>query len=117
MPQPRAKILIIDDDIISVRLIAEALSPQYDVIVATTPEEGLQQAKTISPELLSQLAQTEGPLERKLSPGRASEQRVTLDENAFRWGLNEDPMATEKLAEGIRQFARDQEKLEALLAS
>lgn len=72
---------------------------------------------TISPELLSQLAQTEGPLERKLSPGGASEPRVALDENAFRWGLNEDPMATEKLAEGIRQFARDQEKLEALLAS
>lgn len=71
---------------------------------------------TISPELLSQLAQTEGPLERKLSPGGASEPRVALDENAFRWGLNEDPMATEKLAEGIRQFARDQEKLEALLA-
>ena len=72
---------------------------------------------TISPELLSQLAQTEGPLERKLSSGRASEPRVALDENAFRWGLNEDPMTTEKLAEGIRQFARDQEKLEALLAS
>lgn len=72
---------------------------------------------TISPELLSQLAQTEGPLERKLALGRASEPRVALDENAFRWGLNEDPMATEKLAEGIRQFARDQEKLEALLAS
>ncbi|TCD21490.1 transaldolase [Pseudomonas sp. IC_126] len=70
---------------------------------------------TISPELLSQLAQEEGSLERKLSPGRASEPRVTLDESSFRWGLNEDPMATEKLAEGIRQFARDQEKLEALL--
>ncbi|KJH82646.1 transaldolase [Stutzerimonas stutzeri] len=70
---------------------------------------------TISPELLSQLAQDEGPLERKLSPDRASEPRIALDENGFRWGLNEDPMATEKLAEGIRQFARDQEKLEALL--
>ncbi|AZZ45028.1 transaldolase [Pseudomonadaceae bacterium SI-3] len=70
---------------------------------------------TISPELLSQLAQEEGTLERKLSPGRRSEPRITLDERSFRWGLNEDPMATEKLAEGIRQFARDQEKLEALL--
>jgi transaldolase len=70
---------------------------------------------TISPELLSQLAQEEGTLERKLSPGRASEPRITMDEGSFRWGLNEDPMATEKLAEGIRQFARDQEKLEALL--
>lgn len=70
---------------------------------------------TISPELLSQLAQEEGSLERKLSPGRASEPRIAMDEASFRWGLNEDPMATEKLAEGIRQFARDQEKLEALL--
>lgn len=70
---------------------------------------------TISPELLSQLAQEEGTLERKLSPGRASETRISMDESSFRWGLNEDPMATEKLAEGIRQFARDQEKLEALL--
>ena len=70
---------------------------------------------TISPELLSQLAQEEGTLERKLLPGRASEPRISMDERSFRWGLNEDPMATEKLAEGIRQFARDQEKLEALL--
>ncbi|MFL9814808.1 transaldolase [Stutzerimonas sp. VN223-3] len=70
---------------------------------------------TISPELLGQLAQEEGPLERKLSPGRPSEARIAMDEGSFRWGLNEDPMATEKLAEGIRQFARDQEKLEALL--
>ncbi|MBA1261571.1 transaldolase [Stutzerimonas sp. NM35] len=70
---------------------------------------------TISPELLGQLAQAEGPLERQLVPGRASEPRLAMDEGAFRWGLNEDAMATEKLAEGIRQFARDQEKLEALL--
>ena len=71
---------------------------------------------TISPELLGQLAEASGTLERKLEPGRASEPRISLDENSFRWGLNEDAMATEKLAEGIRQFARDQEKLEALLA-
>lgn len=70
---------------------------------------------TISPELLSQLSQEEGTLERKLEPGRPSEPRISMDERSFRWGLNEDPMATEKLAEGIRQFARDQEKLEALL--
>ncbi|PKM03951.1 MAG: transaldolase, partial [Gammaproteobacteria bacterium HGW-Gammaproteobacteria-7] len=56
-----------------------------------------------------------GTLERKLQPGRESEARISLDEKSFRWGLNEDAMATEKLAEGIRQFARDQEKLEALL--
>lgn len=70
---------------------------------------------TISPDLLSQLAQAEGLLERRLEPGRASEPRLDMDEKAFRWGLNEDAMATEKLAGGIRQFARDQEKLEALL--
>jgi len=72
---------------------------------------------TISPELLGQLAETDGTLARQLTPGAGSEPRVTLDEKAFRWGLNEDAMATEKLAEGIRQFARDQEKLEALLAA
>ena len=71
---------------------------------------------TISPELLGDLAAASGALERKLHPGRESEARISLDEKSFRWGLNEDAMATEKLAEGIRQFARDQEKLEALLA-
>ena len=70
---------------------------------------------TISPELLGQLTDMQGKLERKLSAGRASEPRIELNEISFRWGLNEDAMATEKLAEGIRQFARDQEKLEALL--
>ena len=71
---------------------------------------------TISPELLQQLADDHGPLERKLSPGQAAEARQTLSESQFRWALNEDAMTTEKLAEGIRQFARDQEKLEKLLA-
>ncbi len=71
---------------------------------------------TISPELLGDLAAASGALERKLQPGRESEARISLDEKSFRWGLNEDAMATEKLAEGIRQFARDQEKLETLLA-
>jgi len=70
---------------------------------------------TISPELLVQLSEASGTLERRLAPGRGSEPRISLDEASFRWGLNEDAMATEKLAEGIRQFARDQEKLEALL--
>ena len=71
---------------------------------------------TISPELLQQLADDAGPLERKLSPGQAAEARQPLNESQFRWAMNEDAMATEKLAEGIRQFARDQEKLEKLLA-
>ncbi|MCY1209288.1 Transaldolase [compost metagenome] len=72
---------------------------------------------TISPELLQKLADDQGTLERNLAPGSDAEARVVLDEAAFRWQLNEDAMATEKLAEGIRLFTRDQEKLEALLAS
>ncbi|MDC7824786.1 transaldolase [Pseudomonas sp. BLCC-B13] len=71
---------------------------------------------TISPELLQQLADDQGQLPRILTPG-AGEARQALDESAFRWAMNEDAMATEKLAEGIRLFARDQEKLEALLAA
>ncbi|HTN32274.1 MAG TPA: transaldolase [Pseudomonas sp.] len=70
---------------------------------------------TISPELLQKLSEDEGSLQRQLQPGGAGEARQVLDEGAFRWALNEDAMATEKLAEGIRLFARDQEKLEALL--
>ena len=70
---------------------------------------------TISPDLLQQLAADSGLLERQLQANGASEPRQTLNESQFRWGLNEDAMATEKLAEGIRLFARDQEKLEALL--
>jgi transaldolase len=72
---------------------------------------------TISPDLLQKLADDQGPLARNLAPGSDAEARVVLDEAAFRWQLNDDAMATEKLAEGIRLFARDQEKLEALLAS
>ncbi|MDD2054035.1 transaldolase [Pseudomonas putida] len=72
---------------------------------------------TISPELLKQLAEDKGTLQRRLAPGNAGEARQSLSESAFRWASNEDAMATEKLAEGIRQFARDQEKLEALLAA
>ncbi|WP_248795673.1 transaldolase [Pseudomonas sp. MWU13-2105] len=71
---------------------------------------------TISPDLLEKLGQDEGQLERRLLPGAAGEPRLNLTEAQFRWASNEDAMATEKLAEGIRQFARDQEKLEALLA-
>lgn len=71
---------------------------------------------TISPDLLQQLADAQGELPRALLPG-GGEARQVLDESAFRWQMNEDAMGTEKLAEGIRLFARDQEKLEALLAS
>ncbi|MGU1531308.1 transaldolase [Pseudomonas aeruginosa] len=71
---------------------------------------------TISPDLLQQLADAQGELPRLLLPGEG-EPRQVLDESAFRWQMNEDAMATEKLAEGIRLFARDQEKLEYQLAT
>ena len=72
---------------------------------------------TISPELLHKLAEDQGTLEQKLKPGNPGEPKQILTEAQFRWASNEDAMATEKLAEGIRQFARDQEKLEALLTA
>jgi len=72
---------------------------------------------TISPELLQKLSEDQGTLARKLKPGAAGEPRLELNESRFRWAFNEDAMATEKLAEGIRLFARDQEKLEALLSA
>ncbi|KAG0741827.1 hypothetical protein G6F57_002355 [Rhizopus arrhizus] len=75
---------------------------------------------TISPALLSELQKTEKPLERKLSPEKAnasSLEKVTFftDEKAFRWEMNQDAMATEKLSEGIRNFAKDGAKLESML--
>lgn len=70
---------------------------------------------TISPDLLQQLAQDNAPLTRQLTAGGAHEPAQNFDQASFRWAFNEDAMATEKLAEGIRLFARDQEKLEALL--
>ena len=75
---------------------------------------------TISPELLAQLAATEAPLSPALDAAAAQAMdlpAVAYQEASFRLALNEDAMATEKLAEGIRQFARDQEKLEKLLAT
>lgn len=71
---------------------------------------------TISPELLQQLSEAQGDLPRVLTDdSKGGEPKQQLNEAAFRWAHNEDAMATEKLAEGIRQFARDQEKLEVLL--
>jgi transaldolase len=65
---------------------------------------------TVSPDLLGNLDQTEGAVERNLDPLRAistKDAHVHLDEKAFRWMHNEDAMATEKLAEGIRKFHAD----------
>jgi transaldolase len=70
---------------------------------------------TISPELLDQLEKTDGVVERALDPANAQaakEDKVHLDEKTFRWMHNEDAMATEKLAEGIRKFNSDARHLE-----
>jgi len=75
---------------------------------------------TIAPELLAQLAASDAPLARALDPdaARALDLRpVQYDEPAFRYALNDDAMATEKLAEGIRAFAADTVKLEQLIQS
>jgi transaldolase len=75
---------------------------------------------TIAPDLLEKLAKTEGAVPRKLSPetaARSDMPKVKLDETAFRWLLNEDAMATDKLAEGIRRFDTDARKLEKLIVS
>jgi len=70
---------------------------------------------TISPDLLEQMEKTEGTVARRLSvdTAKASDaQKIHLDEKTFRWMHNEDAMATEKLAEGIRKFYADARKLE-----
>lgn len=72
---------------------------------------------TISPKLLEALAQETGTLERRLDPQNAGDAtRLKLDEAAFRWEMNADAMATEKLAEGIRKFDADLVKLKSLVA-
>jgi len=74
---------------------------------------------TISPELLAKLEATEGEVPRQLSVARAEAspaERVDLDEEFFRWMHNEDAMATDKLAEGIRLFDSDTRKLRTLVA-
>jgi transaldolase len=75
---------------------------------------------TISPELLDQLSKSHEPIERKLDPAKARNaevKRLELDERSFRYLLNDDAMATEKTAEGIRKFAADIVKLERFVVS
>lgn len=75
---------------------------------------------TIAPQLLEELSKAEGDLPRKLDPEIAKKsnvQKVTLDEKAYRLMLNEDAMATEKLSEGIRGFAKAAMQLEAKLCT
>lgn len=72
---------------------------------------------TISPALLDELDAATGDLPRLLSPSKTTpDPRVSLDEKAFRWAMNEDAMATEKLAEGIRAFAKDLGTLRGMVA-
>jgi transaldolase len=73
---------------------------------------------TIAPDLLAGLAASDASLPKALDAQAASSmtlQRIHYDEAAFRFALNADACATEKLAEGIRAFAADTEKLEALM--
>ncbi|NSZ17884.1 transaldolase [Agrobacterium vitis] len=72
---------------------------------------------TISPALLDELDAATGDLPRVLSPEKTTpDPLVSLDEKAFRWALNEDAMATEKLSEGIRAFAKDLGTLRGMVA-
>jgi transaldolase len=72
---------------------------------------------TISPDLMEQLDASQEALPRRLSDdGTRTERPPVIDEARFRWGMNEDAMASDKLAEGIRKFAADQRQLEKLLA-
>ncbi|WP_026606877.1 transaldolase [Methylocapsa acidiphila] len=74
---------------------------------------------TISPQLLDELAKSTGDLPRRLDPQTAAAHppaRLSLDEKTFRFILNEDAMATEKLSEGIRIFARDLQGLRELVS-
>ena len=71
---------------------------------------------TISPGLLDELANTEAELPRKLTPVDSPKAApAALTEQTFRWDMNEDAMATDKLSQGIRQFAKDQVTLETML--
>lgn len=75
---------------------------------------------TIAPPLLAELAQLKGDIHRYLDPQQATQMdigKMTLDEKSFRWLLNEDAMATEKLAEGIRNFAKSSLQLEQMLCT
>lgn len=75
---------------------------------------------TISPQFLAELSKSEAPITRKLDPAQSKTmqiEKINLDEKTFRWMLNEDAMATEKLSEGIRKFSEDYVKLQNILIS
>lgn len=73
---------------------------------------------TIAPKLLKELTESEGAVPKKLCADKAAKadlKKIHVDEKTFRWMLNDEAMATEKLAEGIRNFAKDTVKLESLI--
>ncbi len=75
---------------------------------------------TIAPKLLEELKTSSDPVTKKLDAEKAkasTQEKISLDEKTFRYMLNENAMATEKLSEGIRNFAKDIVKLEKLLES
>lgn len=75
---------------------------------------------TISPQLLEELQNSEGEVTHKLDPAQSRAKAISameIDEPSFRWQLNQDPMATEKLAEGIRRFHEDAMKLRDYIAT
>jgi transaldolase len=75
---------------------------------------------TIAPDLLDKLSKTPGEIPRRLSPEGSRQEsvaKIPMDEKTFRWMHNEDAMATDKLADGIRRFDADARKLEKLITS
>jgi len=75
---------------------------------------------TISPDLMKELSESYEPVKRKLGPEKvedAEAKRLEIDEKKFRYHMNDNAMATEKTAEGIRKFAADIIKLEKFVAS
>lgn len=73
---------------------------------------------TISPKLLEELGKSQDPIQQVLDPIKAKKlnlEKISLNESSFRWMLNEDQMATDKLSDGIRKFAVDGRKLESML--
>lgn len=114
-----------DPGVVSVRSIYQYYKQHgYDTVVMGASFRNTGEIKalagcdrlTIAPALLDELEQEVEPLEQKLTyTGDVQAKPATLSESQFRWEHNEDPMATQKLAEGISNFAKDQVKLEALL--
>mmetsp|Transcript_7486 Transcript_7486/g.16561 ORF Transcript_7486/g.16561 Transcript_7486/m.16561 type:complete len:98 (-) Transcript_7486:183-476(-) len=73
---------------------------------------------TISPKLLDELAASEVAVPKKLEASQSALmeiEKIDMDEKTFRWMMNQDPMATEKLADGIRNFAKDIVSLEEIV--